>query len=1083
MPRFARPRRGQLTALSITTGITAVAALMGSVLVPGLAAARNTAAHNAATAGAAQVTNPAALVNPFIGTTNNANDFPGPDVPFGMVQWSPDTTSNPDGGGYKYSDGRITGFALTHLAGVGCKAETDVSVLPTVGKVHTSATVGFRHSGESADAGFYKVALGNGVNTQLTATTRTGMGSFGFPTGARSNLVFKLDSSQKGDSRTSFKVLSKDEVQGAISTGDFCFSGNHYTLYFDMRFNQKFHGSGTFRGGVLRRGARNLQVHATGPAAAHHTSSSAPEGPNRPTYHGPLPGGQQGGVAPALRGPVGAYVTFTTKRGKPLLAKVGVSYVSSADARQNLTRENPAWNFATIQNKAAAAWNAQLNKIQITGGSSAQRQTFYTALYHALLYPSVFSDVNGHYRGVDGRVHTVDPRHGAYYTNMSEWDIYRSQAQLEALLDPSVAGDVAQSMVDVYHQSGQLPKWIEDNSEAYIMIGDPADSILADYYAFGVRNFNTAEALTAMVHDATKTTRIRPGGHYLARPGYLPENGRYGCCNFYGPVSSALEYNTADFALSAFAGALGNSADQHQFVDRAQDWWNMLNPNSGFDQPREANGTFAGKFSPASAPFVAAPGFVEGDSWIYTGMVPFNVAGLAAAKGGDAAFATYLNTVLSSYKNANGYAYVGNEPSIELPWEYDYIGQPYKTQQTVRNVQDQIWADSPGGLADGNDDLGTMSAWYVWSALGMYPMTPGTSTLALGSPLFSQAVITLPSGSTLTIDGNGAATNAPYVQSVTWNGGAWNDAYAPAGITSTGGTLSYTLGTTANTSWASAPSQAPPSYGGNVVAPPQPAVGPVTSGLSSSLCLNVRFPVSRKTSTVGTWTCNGTGAEQWTRGTDGTVRALGKCLDVHNGGTRNGTPADLFTCNGSRAQQWTVRSGTLYNPQANKCLDIPGASTKPGTALSLLSCGTQKAEQWALPVSANPRAGALVSAETAALCVDDTGGRTKNGTPVQVYTCNGGSAQRWTVAPDGTLRVNGRCMDVRNSGTKSGTAVDLYTCNGTRAQQWHATTGGQLISPYSGLCLALPSAAAKPGSRLQVSGCKTEASEHWTLPA
>ena len=737
MPRFARPRRGQLTALSITTGITAVAALMGSVLVPGLAAARNTAAHNAATAGAAQVTDPAAMVNPFIGTTNNADDFPGPDVPFGMVQWSPDTTSNPDGGGYKYSDGRITGFALTHLAGVGCKAETDVSVLPTVGKVHTSATVGFRHSGESADAGFYKVALGNGVNTQLTATTRTGMGSFGFPTGARSNLVFKLDSSQKGDSRTSFKVLSKDEVQGAISTGDFCFSGNHYTLYFDMRFNQKFHGSGTFRGGVLRRGARNLQVHATGPAAAHHTSSSAPEGPNRPTYHGPLPGGQQGGVAPALRGPVGAYVTFTTKRGKPLLAKVGISYVSSADARQNLTRENPAWNFATIQNKATAAWNAQLNKIQITGGTGAQQQTFYTALYHALLFPSVFSDVNRHYRGVDGRVHTVDPRHGAYYTNMSEWDTYRTQAQLEALLDPSVAGDVAQSMVDVYHQSGQLPKWIEDNSEAYIMIGDPADSILADYYAFGVRNFNAAEALTAMVHDATKTTRIRPGGHYLARPGYLPENGRYGCCNFYGPVSSALEYNTADFALSAFAGALGNSADQHQFVDRAQDWWNMLNPNSGLDQPREANGTFAGKFSPASAPFVAAPGFVEGDSWIYTGMVPFNVAGLAAAKGGDAAFATYLNTVLSSYKNANGYAYVGNEPSIELPWEYDYIGQPYKTQQTVRNVQDRIWADSPGGLADGNDDLGTMSAWYVWAALGMYPMTPGTSTLALGSPLFS----------------------------------------------------------------------------------------------------------------------------------------------------------------------------------------------------------------------------------------------------------------------------------------------------------------------------------------------------------
>ena len=1074
MPRFARPSRGPMTALSITAG----AALLGSLLVPGLAAARDSRA-----AATAPVTDPAALVNPFIGTTNNANDFPGPDVPFGMVQWGPNTTSNPDGGGYNYHDKRITGFALTHLSGVGCKAESDVSVLPTVGAVNTSATVGFSHSNESAHAGYYKVGLGNGVNTQLTATTRTGMGSFGFPSSSKANILFKLDSSQKGDSRTSFKVLSKDEVQGAVSTGDFCFSGNHYTLYFDMQFNQDFHGSGTFRGRVLQRGARSLLIHGTGPAARHATPASDPERSNQPTFHGTAPAGRRAGVSPALRGPVGAFLTFTTKRGKPLLAKVGISYVSDADARLNLTTENSGWNFGAIQSQAAAAWNTQLGKIQVTGGTSSQQQIFYTALYHALLYPSVFSDVNGRYTGVDGHVHTVDKGHGAYYTNLSGWDIYRTQAQLEALLDPSVAGDVGQSMLDVYHQSGQLPKWIEDNSEAYIMVGDPADSILADYYAFGVRNFNTSEALTAMVHDATKTSKIRPGGHYLNRPGYLPENGAYGCCNFYGPVSSTLEYNTADFSLSAFAGALGNSADQSEFADRAQDWRNMLNPDSGFDQPREANGTFAGNFSPASPPFVAATGFVEGDSWIYTGMVPFNIAGLAAAKGGDAAFAAYLNTTLSSFRNAHGYGYVGNEPSIGLPWEYDYIGQPWKTQQTVRQVQDQIWSDSPGGLADGNDDLGTMSAWYVWSALGMYPMTPGTSTLALGSPLFSQATIQLPSGKTLTIDGSGAATDSPYVQSATWNGVAWDNAYAPAGITSTGGTLSYTLGATPNKGWASAPSQAPPSYGGNVVAPPQPAVGPVTSGLTSSLCLNVRFPTSSKASPVGTWTCNGTAAQQWTRAPDGTVRALGKCLDVHDSGTRDGTPVDLFTCNGSAAQLWTARNGTLYNAHANKCLNIPGQSTKPGTALALLSCGRQRAQLWTLPVSANPRAGALVSQEGARLCVNDTGNRTKNGTPVEVSTCNNGPSQHWTVEPDGTLRVNGRCLDVHDSGTRSGTAVDIFTCNGTSAQQWKATTGAQLISPYSGLCLAVPRPGATSGTKLQVSGCKNTTAQHWTLPA
>jgi predicted alpha-1,2-mannosidase len=1041
--------------------------------VPGLASARAIQTAGAAVPDAS----PASLVNPFIGTTNHADDFPGPDVPFGMIQWSPDTTSDPDGGGYNYSDRKITGFALTHLGGIGCQGETDVAVLPTTGVAHATGTVGFSHAKESAQPGYYRVDLANGVNTQLTSTTRTAIASFGFPVGKRANLVFKLNSSQKGDSRTSFHVVNKKEVEGAVTTGNFCFSGNQYTLHFDMQFNQRIYGSGTFKNGVMLRGATSLQARASGPAATHRTSSQAPEAPGRPVYHGPLPAGRQGRVAPALRGPVGAYLTFTAEH-TPLLAKVGISYVSASDAHQNLVSEDPGWSFATIQNKATAAWNAQLSKVQITGGSTAQETTFYTALYHSLLYPSVFSDVNRKYAGPNGRVHTVDSGHSAYYTNISGWDYYRSQAQLQSLLDPSVAGDVAQSMLDVYHQTGQLPKWPEDNSEAYIMVGDPADPILADFHAFGVRSFNASQALTAMVHDATKSSKIRPGGHYLDRPGYLPENGSYGCCNFYGPVSTSLEYNTADFALSAFAGALGNASDQRGFADRAQDWWNMLDPNSGFDQPRNASGTFAGNFSAASPPQIAATGFVEGDSWIYTGMVPFNVAGVAAAKGGDAAYAAYLNTVLSSFKNANGYAYIGNEPSIELPWEYDYIGQPWKTQQTVRNIQDQIWSDTPAGLADGNDDLGEMSAWYVWSALGMYPMTPGTSTVALGSPLFTTATVKLGSGGTLTVNGGGAATDAPYVQSATWNGATLNDAYVPS--INSGGTLSFTLGTSPDTSWASASSDAPPSYGGNFVAPPQPAVGAVTSGLSSSLCLNVKSPTAGKSSPVTTWNCNGTSGQEWTRGVDGTVRALGKCLDVHGSGTKSGTPIDLYTCNGSRAQLWSASNGTLYNAQAKKCIS---GSAKTGTTVVLQACGKQSAEQWTLPVSANPRAGELVSQESGKLCVNDTGNATKNGTPVELHACNGGPSQHWTMEPDGTFRVNGRCLDVHNSGTKNGTAVDIYSCNGSRAQQWHATTGGQLVSPYSGLCLALPRNGAPSGTKLEVSGCKDETSEHWTLPA
>jgi predicted alpha-1,2-mannosidase len=895
---------------------------------PATAAART--APVTAAARAALVSDPASLVNPFIGTSNAADDFPGADVPFGMVQWSPDTPSRPDGGGYEYNDSSITGFSLTHLSGPGCGAEGDIPVLPTVGTVSGSATDSFSHSSESANAGDYKVTLGNGVTTELTATTRTGMADFTFPASAAANLIFKLDDSQNGDSATSFSVLSSTEVQGSATSGNFCGAGNTYTTYFDMQFSQPFSTSGTLSSTGVQAGIRQV-------------SGSTPEKPNHPVYHGAVARGQAN--APALTGPAGSYLTFNTTGNQTVLAKVGVSYVSAANAKANLTSENSAWNFAATQSAAHSAWNTVLGRIQIAGGTSAQQQNFYTALYHSLLHPNVFSDDNGQYRGVDGQVHTVDGGHSAFYTNFSGWDIYRTQAQLEALVDPAAASDTAQSMVDDYAQAGRFPKWMEDNGESYVMVGDPADPILADYYAFGGTNFNTSAALTDMVAEATNSNNIRPGLNYLSSPGYLPHDGSYGCCNFYGPVSTTLEYDTADFAISAFAGALGNSGEQQTFVNRAQDWRNVLNPASGFDQPRNADGTWTSGFDPTSG-----TDFVEADSWIYTGMVPFNLAGLASAKGGNAAMAAYLGTVLRNFTGANGYAWVGNEPSIELPWEYDYIGLPYQTQAVVRQIQDQIWTDTPGGLADGNDDLGAMSAWYVWSALGMYPMTPGASALALGSPMFTQAQVMLPSGNTLTINGNGAADNAPYVQSATWNGSSWANAYAPASAITSGGTLSYTLGTSANQSWATAASAAPPSYAGSTTAPPSPRTGPVVSGVSSGLCLDDSQSSTTDGNPVQIYTCNNTGAQEWTIATDGTVRALGKCLDAWQSGSTNGTKIDLYTCNGTGAQQWTAGpNSSLVNQESGLCLDDPSASTTAGTQLQLYGCDNTNAQVWHLP--------------------------------------------------------------------------------------------------------------------------------------
>jgi len=1035
-------------------------------------------AASAAETAPRQVANPAALVNPFIGTTNGGDTFPGADAPFGMVQWSPDTTSRPDGGGYSYGDSAITGFSLTHLSGPGCGAEGDVPILPTVGAVSTSATDAFSHSNESASAGAYRVALNNGVTVNLTATTRTGMGQLTFPSTTQANLLFQLASSQNGDSATSFSVLSSTEVQGSVTSGNFCGAGNTYTAYFDMQFSQPFATTGTFIAGQLHRGARHLSLTAHGsPGPPRTVSPGVTERPNHPVYHGPLPRGRRK-ITPALSGPNGAYLTFNTTGNQTLLAKVGLSYVSAANAKANLAAENPGWNFATTQAATQTAWNNLLGKIQVTGGTADQQTEFYTALYHSLLHPNVFSDDNGQYRGVDGQVHTVDSGHSAFYTNFSGWDIYRTQAQLEALVDPQAASDTAQSIVDDYAQHGMLPKWMEDNGESYVMVGDPADSILADYYAFGATNFNTSAALSDMVAEATNSSNIRPGLNYLNEPGYLPVDGSYGCCNFYGPVSTTLEYDTADFAISAMAGALGNTSVQQTFLNRSQDWWNVLNPDSGFDQPRNSNATWTGGFDPSSG-----SDFVEADSWIYTGMVPFDLAGLAAAKGGNTAMAEYLETALRSYTGANGYVWMGNEPSIEVPWEYDYIGQPWQTQETVRQIQDQIWSNTPGGLADGNDDLGAMSAWYVWSALGMYPMTPGTADLALGSPMFTQAVIALPSGGTLTINGNGAAGNAPYVQSATWNGAAWNNAYAPPGAITGGGTLSYTLGTSANTSWASAASAAPPSYPGNTIAPPSPRTGPITSAAGSNLCIDDNQSITTNGNRIQIWSCDSTDAQEWILGPSGTISALGKCMDVTNGGTTSGTLVQLYQCNGTGSQDWTPgANGSLVNPQSGLCLDDPGGSVTNGTQLQIYTCNGTTAQNWTLPATPPTRVGNVISGVSSSLCVADRGGSTTPGNPVEIDPCQSTGAQSWTVEPDGTLQALGMCMDAWHSGTTNGTLIDLYTCNGTGAQQWRMETGGALVNPESGLCLDDPGSTTTAGTQLQLYTCNQTNAQKWTMP-
>jgi predicted alpha-1,2-mannosidase len=762
--RGARSHRAGPQARQRRVTITFMAAVMavGFLLAAGLGAEPAGAAPaGAAASGPAFVGNPAALVNPFVGTTNGGNTFPGADVPFGMVQWSPDTTERTDGGGYYYRSPSIIGYSLTHLSGPGCAAEGDVPVLPTVGAVAknpNATTEPLVHSDEAATPGSYQLDAGD-VNTELTTTTRSGMARFTFPTtAATGNLLFKMSDSEILDLHDQFTVVNNREVAGSVTTGFFCptsgVSPNLYTMYFDMVFDRPFASTGTW------------------------------------TTHGN-----------------GAYVTFDTAAKAVVEAKVGVSYVSTADAVRNRTTENPGWNFNEVRAAAEKSWQTMLGKIQVAGGTTTQQSAFYTALYHSLLEPNVFSDVNGQYMGADGKVAQVVAPQKAQYANYSGWDIYRSEIPLEAILAPRQTSDMVTSMLNVYAQTGQLPKWSENDGEAYVMVGDPADAIIADAYAFGATGFDTQEALTDMETEATVPNAIRPGLTDYLTDGYLPVDHTYGCCDYYGAVSTQEEYDTADNAIGQFAAALGDTATAQTFATRAQNWQNVFNPGSGFVQPKLSTGQFQPRFDPA----VTGPAFVEADSYVYTAEVPFDVQGLIAAEGGDAGWIAYLNGLTSSV-TAEGPTQIqmSDEPSFDIPWEYDDAGAPSKTEQVVRQIQDQLYTDTPGGLA-GNDDLGAMSSWYVWSALGGYPENPGSAEISLGSPMFTAIAIHLANDRTITETAPAAADTAPYVQALTVNGKQWSATSLPPAIFTKGATLAWTLGTQPSATWGTAPGDAPAS--------------------------------------------------------------------------------------------------------------------------------------------------------------------------------------------------------------------------------------------------------------------------------
>ncbi|MEY9862610.1 putative alpha-1,2-mannosidase [Catenulispora sp. GAS73] len=861
-----RRKMARAAGAAVLTGALSVTAALSG-------AAGTAFAASGGSGGVTPVANPAAAVNPFLATGDGgaggqADDFPGPDVPFGMMQWGPDTTPDrPEGGGYYYNDSNISGFSLTHMSGPGCGAFGDVPILPTAGALPSdpsNASAPFSHSAESASADYYSVSTGAGassVKTELTETARSGIGRFTFPAGAQSNLLFKLTGSQNGDSATSATVVGPNEVQGSVTSGHFCGAGNTYTLNFDIVFDQPITAHGTWTGTTVTPGsapaAKTTQQSQTtntqstktqaptsaaspspaAPSASPSPSSSASPSPSpapggttsttpkakpgalpAPTIHGKLPATQKTTAKAAATGPDGLYLTFDTTANQVVQAKVGISFTSGANATANLAAEQTGFAFDTVHNAGVKAWNDELGKIQIGGGTAARQQVFYTGMYHALLHPNTFSDTNGQYVGFDNQVHTVQPGH-VQVANYSGWDIYRTQAQLEAIVDPAMASNAAQSIVnDAAQNNGMMPKWAMNNGESYVMVGDPADGELADYYAFGARDFDTASALKYALAEANTPNNIRPDLADFEKYGYVPSDAANTCCNFYGPVSTTEEYGAADFALGQLAGALGDKTDAAALQTRSQDWQNLFSPATGLLEPR----TMSGSYLPTT--LTSSDNYVEGDASQYRWQIGWNLSGLVSAMGGGAAVQKQLDTFFTQLDQGppSPYAFLGNEPDMGVPWLYDWAGAPWKAQKIVNDVRTQIFTDDPKTSLGGNDDLGTTSAQGVFSMLGMFPEAAGSADMALNSPEFPLEVVHLGNGKSITVNAPGAdSVKNFYVQSMRLNGSQWHSPYLPASAFTDGATLDVKVGSTPNKSWGASKKDVPPSHGDGQ----QPAIG------------------------------------------------------------------------------------------------------------------------------------------------------------------------------------------------------------------------------------------------------------------
>ncbi|WP_158828386.1 GH92 family glycosyl hydrolase [Mucilaginibacter lacusdianchii] len=692
------------------------------------------------------------LVNPFIGTGGHGHTYPGAVMPFGMVQLSPDTRLEGwDGSsGYHYSDTLVYGFSHTHLSGTGVTDYCDILFMPTTGQPqlkNTDYRSGFKKSNEAASPGYYRTQLDKyNIKVELSATQRAGIHKYTYTSSNEGNIIIDLQHNDKV-LNSWIEVVNDHEIRGLRQSK--AWAQNQY-VYFYAKFSKPFKSYGIALNDVLQQGQKRA------------------EGKN-----------------------VKMYVQFESP--KEVVAKVGISAVSAEGALKNLEAEIPDFDLKKTQKQAKAAWNKELNKIDVEGGgppvqqqqynsygngvatprkqppgtdySKVKQTIFYTALYHCMLAPNVYNDVDGQYRGLDGKVHTAQGFN--YYTVFSLWDTFRAEHPLLTLIDRKRTLDFIKTFLAMYDEGGLLPVWPLASNETFCMIGNHAIPVIVDAYAKGIRDFDAEKAFTAMKSAVDRNQfgldTYRTYGAVLADS----EN---------ESVSKTLEYAYDDWCIAQMAKMLGKQSDYNIYIQRAQYWKNVYNNQTGFMQAR-LNGSWFSPFEPTEI----NKNYTEGNAWQYSFFVPQDIDGLIERMGGkdklesklDELFTT--NAKLSGHEQADvtgligQYAH-GNEPSHHIAYLYNFTNNPGKTQLNLNNIIYKQYSNKPDGLA-GNEDCGQMSAWYVMSALGFYNIAPGQQQFQIGMPRFEKAVINLENGKKFTILNSGVAvsTNNVYLQGMNLN--------------------------------------------------------------------------------------------------------------------------------------------------------------------------------------------------------------------------------------------------------------------------------------------------------------------------